>query len=95
MFEFDPATRTVLRTKEIVPFVWQRLWGSGALQFFSDGMLYGQFLGNLVRIDPQSLDVEILATETSEFNRARFAMDSAGRLHFAREADLYRFEFDG
>ena len=92
IFEFDPVTRTVLRVKALTEYNWSwgPIWTSATLQVGSDGKVYGNVHGNVLRIDPNSWLIDMFARGASNFAR-----DNAGNLYFARGYDLYRWRYTG
>lgn len=73
VFEFDPATRTVLRTAELAPYDWSAgtsVWTSAELRFGADGALYANILGTLRRLDPATLTGPVVATNIEHFTVA-------------------------
>ncbi|MEH1015441.1 hypothetical protein V6U90_20290 [Micromonospora sp. CPCC 206060] len=88
LFEFDPATRTVLRSVEIEPFDWQgtHVWRSDHLAFAPDGDLCGNFRNTIACVDPATLTVEKLVTGINDI----WTMDAQGDMYYARGSELYR-----
>jgi hypothetical protein len=89
LFQFDPATREVVRTKDLLPGEEVRepatVWVNGVLNFH-EGMLYGRAMGRIFRLDPQTWESEVLVERTSYF-----AQDPQGRIYFSRGETLYQF----
>lgn len=89
IFEFDPASRAVIRVVELANYDWDpgaSVWASGELAFGPDGLLYAQVYGTLYRIDPATLSRTTLATGRI----ARLAVANDGAIYFTRGTDLYR-----
>jgi len=86
LFQFDPVTRTVLRTTTITSVNWAsigHMWTSGELAFGPDGTMYALVRGVLYRIDPATLTRETVATDVEHFIRTE-----AGTLYFIRDEHL-------
>lgn len=88
LFEFDPASHSVVRVEQLADYTWDpgsSVWASGELAFGPDGLLYAQVYGRLYQIDPTTLTRTTLAT-----NRiARLAVADDGVVYFTRGTDLY------
>ncbi len=90
LFKYDTTTNQVVKTKELYQVDWNsisHLWREGFLQFADDGFLYGQARGDIFRVNPDTLDHEVLAEDTK-----LFAMDPDGNIYFARGTKLYQYE---
>jgi streptogramin lyase len=88
LFEFDPVSRTVLRTVEVEPFDWQvdHVWRSDHLAFAPDGTLCGNFRSTVACVDTTTLAVDRLATGIDDI----WTMDADGVMYYARGGELYR-----
>jgi len=88
LFEFDMASRTVVRSVEVHPFDWQvdHVWRSDHLAFAPDGSLCGNFYTTVACVDPTTLAVEKLATGINDV----WTMDASGVMYYARGGELYR-----
>lgn len=87
LFEMDPATGTVLRTKKFYDYTYSdsaQVWTSAALSFAADGSLTAELQGNLLSIDPATLNATQLASSVSQ---PAFAPN--GDVYFQRGTDLY------
>lgn len=60
---------------------------AGRFLQFDDGYLYGQVRGDIVKINPDTLEHEVLAEDTK-----LFAMDPDGNIYFARGTKLYQYD---
>lgn len=88
LFELDPATGAVLRTKRLYNFEFTdgySVWVSAKLGVAPDGTLTAQIIGGtLLSIDPATMSTTELATGV---NRPTFAPN--GEVYFVRDTDLY------
>ena len=88
LFEMDPATGAVLRTKKLYDFEFTdgySVWSSGKLGVAPDNSLTAQIIGGtLLSIDPATLRTTELASGVS---RPAFALN--GDVYFVRDTDLY------
>lgn len=86
VFEFDPATRTVLRTIQAVPpaSVTKDIWGIGSLFFGNDGLLYGSSGGSVFSADPNTGTATVL--DSGQFA----SRDAQGRIYYAQGSTLMR-----
>lgn len=87
LFEFDPATRTVLRTIEIVPFDWNvdHVWRSVHLAFAPDGALCGNFRSTIACVDTDTGAVDELVTDADDV----WTMGTDGTIYFGRGSTLF------
>ncbi|GIL28112.1 hypothetical protein NUM_33660 [Actinocatenispora comari] len=88
LFEFDPVSRTVLRTIEIVPFDWNvdHVWRSVHLAFAPDGSLCGNFRATIACVDTATGSVQTLVTDADDV----WTMGSDGTIYFGRGSELYQ-----
>ncbi|MFI5489863.1 hypothetical protein [Micromonospora echinaurantiaca] len=88
LFEFDPASRTVVNTVEVQPFDWNvdHVWRSDHLAVAPDGAVCGNFSTTVACVDPTTLAVEKLATGITDV----WTMDAAGVMYYARGGELYK-----
>ncbi len=92
-FAWDPSSRTVVKTQSLFPNdswdpdVDQLLWWSFLEYDAATGGFYGSSKGNLFRLDPETMQTEVLNDEAYLFGR-----DACGDLYFSRGADLYRHD---
>ena len=89
LFVFDPLSKKVLKKKEIyqTPVLKSHVWRDAFLVLHPSGMIYGTGSNQLFRINPQTLDFEILEKPAS-----LLAMDDQGRIYFHRSAELWQFD---
>ncbi|MFG1954041.1 hypothetical protein [Micromonospora sp. NPDC048830] len=73
IFQFDVASRQVLRTQKIRDVDWggiQHLWTSGEIAFGGPGEMFALIRGELYLIDPATLRRELVASAVEHFVRA-------------------------
>lgn len=89
LFAFDPSERRMLRRMQLVPYEWRGVYlAPNGLHFHTDGMLYCKAVRSIFRIDPQTWEKELLASDVSHF-----AQDECGDLYFVRDrTQLYAYE---
>jgi hypothetical protein len=89
LFIFDPVLKEVLRTQRIhqAPSRGGHIWRSAFLVIHSNGYVYGTGGNWLFRIDPRTLEVNML-----EENAGLLAMDEKGDLYFKRNTELWRYK---
>lgn len=87
LFQFDPATREVVRTKVLYPFVWNDIVLAGGYLNFHDGYLYGEAAGHIFRFDPATWEHTTLTTGNY------FAQDEYGRIFTTKNSiDVYMYD---
>jgi streptogramin lyase len=88
LFEFDPVSRTVVRSVEVEPFDWNvsHVWRSDHLAVAPDGAVCGNFRSTVACVDPETLSVQKLTTGISDV----WTMDASGVMYYARGGELYR-----
>jgi streptogramin lyase len=89
IFKFDPATKTIVASKQLFPFRWDQIshsWRSAALQFGQDGYFYGRTEEGIFRFNPKTWEYEVLVP-----GAVLFAMDLKGSVYFAKGTELYRY----
>lgn len=89
LFTFDPAERRILRRLQLQPYEWRGVYlAPNGLHFHTDGMLYCKAVRSIFRIDPHTLEKELLASDA-----AQFAQDERGDIYFVRDrTQLYKYE---
>lgn len=90
LFEFDPATRTVLRVEQVASFPWsptQQVWRSGQLAFTAAGDLYAEVLGTLYRVDTTTMARTRLAGSVDQL-----LVTPQGGVYFTRDTTLLRLD---
>ncbi|TLS52038.1 hypothetical protein FE782_11715 [Paenibacillus antri] len=87
LFQFDPATREIVRTKTLYPFVWNDIVLAGGYLSFYDGYLYGEAANHIFRFDPTTWEHKTLAVGNY------FAQDEYGRIFTTKNSiDLYMYD---
>lgn len=93
LFRFDPASRKILRTANLLPD--EKIndptteWVNGSLHFHTDDKLYGQARSRIFRMAPVTWEVKELLQRTSYF-----AQDHKGDILFGRnQQTLFRLPF--
>jgi hypothetical protein len=89
LFVFDPLNKKVLRKKEIYPTraLKSHVWRDAFLILHPSGMIYGTGGSQLFRVNPLTMDFEILEKPAS-----LLAMDDQGMLYFHRSAELWQYD---
>jgi hypothetical protein len=89
LFVFDPIAKKVLRSRQIYQagVLRSHVWRDAFLVLHPSGRIYGTGSNQLFRIDPKTLDYEII-----EKTASLIAMDEIGRIYFHRSAELWRYD---
>jgi hypothetical protein len=92
LFEFDPAQMKVVRYEKLYDYTWNGspFYVGGYLNFFKDGILYGNSVHSIFRLNPKTWEKETLALDAS-----LFAQDDNGDIYFAKDvSELYRYRLE-
>ncbi|SEE91729.1 PQQ-binding-like beta-propeller repeat protein [Ruania alba] len=89
VFAFDPTQRTVVR-RVATGLTNSNSWGRNSSLYYrqADASLYGNSGGALFRVDPAELELEVLV----ESGVRGSAMDGQGRIYYAGDINVYRYE---
>ncbi|SEF18844.1 hypothetical protein [Jiangella alba] len=86
IFKFDPDTREVVAQRRYFNTDDSRAYVRGRELYWHDDMLVGATSGRVFEVDPDTLDMEIIATNT-----ANLAIDKDGRYYYGRSSELLRW----
>lgn len=84
LFQFNPETRQVVRTKVLYPYAWKDIVLAGGYLNFHEGMLYGEAAGYIFRLNPVTWEHTTLTSGNY------FAQDPYGRIFTTKNStELY------
>lgn len=88
VFEYDPATREVVRTVR-TPATSSNIWGrlSELYQHPGDGHIYGNANGRLFRLDPRTLEFVTLIASGARHS----VLGEDGAIYVADETNIFRY----
>lgn len=86
LFKFDPTTREVVAQQRYFNTDDSRSYVRGRDLQWHNGRLVGSTSGNVFEVDPQTWEMNVIATGT-----ANFAIDPQGRYYYGRGAELLRW----
>ncbi|SEF18843.1 hypothetical protein [Jiangella alba] len=86
IFRFDPATREVVAQRRYFNTDDSAAYVRGRELYWHDDKLVGSTSGRVFEVDPTTLDMEIIATDT-----ANLAIDAQGRYYYATGSELLRW----
>ncbi|MFW6600121.1 hypothetical protein ACOCHS_16595 [Propionibacteriaceae bacterium Y2011] len=86
LFKFDPTTREVVAQQRYFDTDDSGSYLRGRELFWHNGRLVGSTSGNVFEVDPQTWQLNLIATGT-----ANLAIDPQGRYYYGRAAELLRF----
>ena len=90
LFQVDPATGAVLRTRMLAPYPWdtaRNVWLDTHLVLGpADGLLYGKVQGKAYRIDPASMELVQIVKPASNLTRG-----PDGQLYLSRDHNFWTY----
>ena len=88
LFIFDLNKRAITKTRKLFGLGDRKAgWRNAFMVMHPSGKLYGTAEGKLFRLDPKTLDAEVLR----EVDLGNLALDAAGHVYFRKGANLWRF----
>nr|WP_159087433.1 hypothetical protein [Tessaracoccus timonensis] len=88
LFQFDPATKQVLRVATLEPVNWDSftsIWASGSIEFLADGRMIVLARETVYEVDPATMSRQAIAKGAKVLIQSR-----AGELFFARGETLVK-----
>lgn len=88
IFEFNPQTRKLVKSRELYPHTWARAyWQSATLEFdTAQNVFYGSNGRRLFRFNPQNWEMTELT------NGGYFARDAQGRIFYSLGSEVFRLD---
>ncbi|OUS74806.1 hypothetical protein B1748_20925 [Paenibacillus sp. MY03] len=91
LFKFDPDTREVLLTKEIVACNWctgdSPSWHANKIEIGSSGLLLLNVLNQVYTVDPHTLEQKLLASDVYHIGE-----DRSGSLYYSNITNLFKYD---